>query len=264
MLMNDSPPTPSRRLKAYAAITKGALWLLLAAWLALAIAWGVLHAWIVPRIGELRPALETQASRALGLPVRIGRIQAQSDGFFPSFELSDVVLLDPAGRAELRLPRVLASLSPRSLWKFGFEQLYIDRPELDIRRDGTGRIFVAGLDFSRGGDNEGRGADWFFSQPEFVIRDGSVRWTDEMRGTPPLTLDRVDVVVRNGGLRHALRIDATPPPAWGDRFSVRGLFRQQLLSSGAGHWQEWDGQIYGEFARVDVSQLHRYADAGFD
>ena len=131
--MIDCPPTPSRRLKAYAAIAKGALWLLSAAWLALALAWGALHAWIVPRIGELRPTLESQASRVLGVPVRIGRIEAKSEGLFPSFELNDVVLLDPAGRAELRLPRVLATVSPRSLWKFGFEQLYIDRPELSAR-----------------------------------------------------------------------------------------------------------------------------------
>jgi uncharacterized protein (TIGR02099 family) len=262
--MNDRPPTPSRRLKAYAAVAKGALWLLLAAWLALALTWVALHAWIVPRIGELRPALESEASRVLGIPVRIGRIEARSEGLIPSFELNDVVLLDPAGRAELRLPRVVAAVSPRSLWKLGFEQLYIDRPELDIRRDAKGRIFVAGLDFSRSGDNEGRGADWFFSQPEFAIRNGTVRWTDEARGTPPLTLDRVDIVVRNGGLRHAVRVDATPPPAWGDRFSVRGIFRQPLLSRGEGRWQEWDGQVYGEFARVDVSQLRRYADVGFE
>jgi len=262
--MIDCPPTPSRRLKAYAAIAKGALWLLSAAWLALALAWGALHAWIVPRIGELRPTLESQASRVLGVPVRIGRIEAKSEGLFPSFELNDVVLLDPAGRAELRLPRVLATVSPRSLWKFGFEQLYIDRPELDIRRDAAGRIFVAGLDFSRGGANDGRGADWFFSQPEFVIRNGTLRWTDEVRGTPPLALDQVDLVVRNGARRHALRIDATPPPAWGERFSLRGIFRQPLLSRSEGRWQEWDGQVYGEFGRVDVSQLRRYAEVGFE
>ncbi|GAB2606315.1 YhdP family protein [Ramlibacter solisilvae] len=262
--MNDRPPTPSRRLKAYAAVAKGALWLLMAAWLVLALAWGALHAWIVPRIGELRPALETEASQVLGVPVRIGRIEARSEGLVPSFELNDVLLLDPAGRAALRLPRVLATMSPRSLLRFGFQQLYIDRPELDIRRDATGRIFVAGLDFSRGGDTEGRGIDWLFSQTEFVIRNGRLRWTDEARAAPPLTLDGVDVVMRNGTRRHALRIDATPPPEWGDRFSVRGIFRQPLLSQRPGRWQDWEGQLYGELARVDVSQLRRYTDLGFE
>jgi uncharacterized protein (TIGR02099 family) len=261
--MNDSPPSPSRPLKAYAAVAKWSLWLLLSAWLVLVLAWGALHGWIVPRIGELRPALEIQASRVLGVPVRIGSITARSEGLVPSFQLSDVVLLDPQGRAALRLPRVQAALSPRSLWNLGFDQLYIDAPELDVRRAADGRIFIAGLDFS-GVGGDGRAADWFFSQSEFVIRNGTVRWTDEKRGAPPLALTAVDFVVRNGGRRHALRLDATPPGPWGERFTVRGLFRQPLLTVHHGRWRGWDGQIHGDFLRVDVSQLQRYADLGVE
>jgi uncharacterized protein (TIGR02099 family) len=262
--MNDSPPSQSGSLKAYAIIAKGALWLLMAAWLVLVLAWGALHYWIVPRIGELRPELEAQAARALGVPVRIGSIEARSEGLIPSFELKDVILLDPQGREALRLPRVLAALSPRSLWNLGFEQLYIDRPQLDIRRSADSRIYVAGLDFSRSSDNEGRGADWFFRQTEFVIRGGTVRWTDEKRAAPPLELDQVDFVMRNSGRGHALRVDATPPPAWGERFSLRGLFREPLLSVHGGRWQEWQGQVHGDFSHVDVSQLQRYANFGVE
>jgi uncharacterized protein (TIGR02099 family) len=251
-------------MKAYATVAKWTLWLLLVAWLALVLAWGALHAWIVPRIGELRPQLEIEAGRVLGVPVRIGSIGARSEGLIPSFELIDVVLLDPSGREALRLPRVLAALSPRSLWNLGFEQLYIDRPQLDVRRAADGHILVAGLDFSRGSSNDGRAADWFFRQTEFVIRDGSVRWTDEMRSAPPLALDRVDFVMRNSARGHALRLDATPPSAWGERFSVRGLFRQPLLSTRHGRWQEWEGQAHADFSRVDVSQLRRYANFGFE
>jgi len=262
--MNASPPSPSGPLKAYATAAKWFLWLLLAAWLVLVVAWGSLHAWIVPRIGELRPALEIEAGRVLGVPVRIGSIAARSEGLIPSFELSDVVLLDPQGREALRLPRVLAALSPRSLWNLGFEQLYVDRPQLDVRRAADGHIFVAGLDFSRESGNDGRAADWFFRQTEFVIRNGTVRWTDEMRAAPPLALDQVDFVMRNSTRRHALRLDATPPAAWGERFSVRGLFRQPLLSTHHGNWHEWDGQAHADFAHVDVSQLRRYANFGVE
>ena len=262
--MNASPPTPSGPLKAYATAAKWSLWLLLAAWLVLVLAWGALHAWIVPRIGELRPELEIEAGRVLGVPVRIGAIAARSEGLIPSFELNDVVLLDPQGREALRLPRVLAALSPRSLWNLGFEQLYIDRPQLDVRRAADGRIFVAGLDFSASSGNDGRAADWFFRQTEFVIRNGTVRWTDELRAAPPLALAQVDFVMRTGARRHALRLDATPPPAWGARFSVRGLFGQPLLSVRPGQWQHWEGQAHADFSRVDLSQLRRYANFGFD
>ncbi len=261
--MNDSPPSPNRLLKLSATALRWSLKLVLAALVVFAAAWGALHGWIVPRIGEFRPQLEAQASRALGVQVRIGAITARSEGLIPSFELSDVALLDPQGREALRLPRVLAALSPRSAWNLGFEQLYLDKPVLDVRR-ADGRIYVAGLDLTREGGNDGRAADWFFSQPEFVIHQGTVRWTDEMRGAPALTLDKVDVVVRNSTRRHQLRLDATPPAEWGERFTLRGLFRQPLLSTRDGRWQDWDGQLYGEFPRLDVSQVRRYIDTGVD
>ena len=260
--MNESP-SPSRLLKASASIAQWVLWLLATAWLVLALTWGALHGWIVPRIGELRPDLEIEASRVLGVPVRIGSITATSGGLIPSFELSDVVLLDAKGREALRLPRVVAALTPKSLWNLGFEQLVIDRPEVDIRRSADGRIHVAGLDFSKADTGDSRAADWFFGQTELLVRQGTVRWIDELRAAPPLALREVDFTMRNSARRHAMRLDATPPPDWGDRFSLRGQFRQPLLSRRAA-WQEWDGQLFADFARVDVSQLRRYANLGIE
>jgi uncharacterized protein (TIGR02099 family) len=260
--MNDSPPLPSRPLKLYAAAAKGALWLLVAAWLLFALAWGALHGWIVPRIGELRPTLEMHATRALGVPVRIGAVSARREGLVPSLQLESVVLLDPQGREALRLPRVVAALSPRSLWNLGFDQLYIEGPVLDVRRSAEGRLLVAGLDLSRGQGDEGRAADWFFRQGEFVIRGGTLRWTDEMRGAPPLELDQVDLVVRNTARTHVLRLDATPPREWGDRFTVQGAFRQPLLSVRPGRWRDWDGQLHADFRRVDLGELRKHAQLG--
>lgn len=262
--MNATPVRPSRSLRLFATAVKWSLWLLLAASLLLALAWGALHGWIVPRIGDFRPALELRASQVLGVPVRIGGISARSEGLVPSFELQDVVLLDPQGREALRLPLVVGALSPRSVWNLGFEQLYIHQPHLDIRRDAGGRFFVAGLDFSRTSDNEGRAADWFFRQKEFILQGGTLRWTDEMRGAPALELRQVDFVVRNTARRHAIRIDATPPPEWGERFQLAGEFRQPLLSGHPGRWQQWTGEMHADFTAVDLSQLRRHANLGFE
>ncbi|TAM34095.1 MAG: TIGR02099 family protein, partial [Burkholderiaceae bacterium] len=210
--MNEPTPSPSRLLRAFSVVVQWVLWLLLVAWLLLGLAWGGLHWWIVPRIDQFRPLLETQASRVLGVPVRIGGISAESTGMIPSFELRDVTLLDPAGRVALRLPRVLAALSPRSLMQLGFEQLYIDQPVLDMRRTADGRILIGGLDFSSATRHDTQALDWFFSQTEFVIHDGLLRWSDDQRTAPPLALTQVDLVLRNKVRSHALRIDATPPP----------------------------------------------------
>ena len=262
--MIDPLNRPTRLLRFVAGFARWSLGCLLVLWLLLAVGWGALHGWIVPRIGEFRPQLEAQAARALGVPVRIGSITARSEGLIPSVELLDVALLDAQGRAALQLPRVVVALSPRSLLNRGFEQLYIERPDLDIRRQADGRIVVAGLTFSETAGADNAAADWLFSQGEVVIQGGTLRWTDELRGAPELALEEVDVLLRNSSWQHNMRIAATPPPAWGERFTLTGRFRAPLLRARDGNWQHWSGQLFADFSRVDVSRLRHHADVGFE
>ncbi len=255
------PALPFRRQRWIAWTVRLLLWLVVAAWLLFGLSVLVLHGWIVPRIGDFRPRLEIVASRALGVPVRIGRITARSQGMIPTFELSDVTLLDAQGREALRLPRVLGAVSPSSLWGLGFEQLYIDKPDLDIRRGADGKIYVGGLDVSRSQDTSHSAApDWFFSQIEFVIHDGTAHWTDELHPAPPLALTHVDLVMRNSRHRHLMRLDATPPVEWGERFTLRGIFKSPLWSIKAGDFAAWTGELYAEFGRADMSRIMQYVN----
>jgi uncharacterized protein (TIGR02099 family) len=262
--MDDLTPAPSPLLRASAFMARWALRLMLLAWFLFAAMWGALHLFIVPRIGELRPQLEAAATRALGVNVRIEGISAYSTGLLPAFELLNVRLLDAQGRDALRLPRVLLSLSPRSVLGLKFDQLYVDRPTLNMRRAADGKLYVAGLDLSRGAVTDERLLDRIFSQPEFVIRHGAIVWTDELRGEAPIALRDVDLVLRNQGRRHDMRFDATPPTQWGDRFGLVARFEQPFLSMDNGRWREWSGQLFASFSRVDVSLLRRHADLGVD
>ncbi len=256
-------------------------------------AWLLLVAAILPRIEHWRPALEKRATQALGVPVRIGAIEVTNGAaawhWARGLTLHDVVLLEsprpgePAGataREALRLPTVQVALSPASLlpgwdgrWRLRFEQLLIDGARLELRRDAAGRIWVAGLETSAG-PGDGSAADWFFSQHEFAIRNGTLVWTDELRGAPPLALSAVDLVVRNGVRRHELRLDATPPAAWGERISLRGRFVQPLLgapgerASGLlarpGEWRRWRGTLYAELPDIDIEPLRQAIDLPYD
>ncbi len=258
-------PTPTRLLKSLAFVARWTLTLLLLAWLLFAASWGVLHLWIVPRIGELRPQLEAAATRLVGLPVRVDSISAYSNNLLPAFELGNVRLFDDQGREALRLPRILVSLSPRSLLKLQFDQILLDSPVLNVRRSPDGRIWVAGLDLSHGHQETDEALlDRIFSQPEFVIRHGSIVWTDELRAVPPLELSAVDMVLRNRARMHEMRLDATPSVQWGDRFQLMARFEQPFLSMGNGRWRDWSGQAFADFSRVDVAQLKQYADPGVD
>ena len=260
--MTVTTPIPTPFLKTVAAVARCAMWGLVVIWLLLVMVWSGLHFLIVPRIAEFRPQLEQQASRALGVKVQVGAIVALSNGLIPSFELRDVRLLDAQDREALRLPSVLAALSPRSLLGLGFEQLYIEAPVLDMRRSADGRFWVAGLPISNAEHSDGVAADWVFSQTELVVRHGTVNWTDELRGAPVLTLTDVNAVLRNRHRKHSLRLDASPPEQWGDPIQLLGDFKQPLLSTHAGDWHQWDGQLYGYFSQIDLAQLRPYADVG--
>lgn len=253
-------------LRALARATVGlavvAFTLLLAAWLAL-------HWAILPHIEHWRPSIEREAGKALGVIVRIGSIEVRSAGWVPTVELREVQLLDAEQRPALQLGRVVASVSARSLaaslssLELRLSQLVIDGARLEVRRDASGRVFVAGIDV-RGGERDDDGAaDWILRQGEIAVRRATLRWTDEQRGAPPLELDAVDLVLRNTLRRHALRLDATPPAEWGERFTLRGEFRQPLLARPA-DWHRWTGQVYADAPRADASQVRTYVDLPFE
>ncbi len=243
-------------------------WGLVLAGVAAAVAaWVSLHAWILPRLDEWRPRVEVLATRALGHPVQIGQLAAQGGGWLPSFQLQDVVLRDAAGREALRLPRVQAALSVPSLLglQLRFAQLLIEDARLDVRRDTAGRLYVGGLQL--GAQTPTLGAhdttDWVFSQHEILVRGGTLRWLDEQRAAPPLALADVQLLLRNSGRRHELRLDATPPPDWGDRFAIVGQARGALLSR-PGDWRRWKGTLHASLPRADVAQLRHHVHLPVD
>ncbi len=260
--MKELISAPSTRLRVFAVLAKWALRVLAAGWLAMGLLWCGLHFVIVPRIADFRPWVEKQASQALGLQVRIGDMQARSNGVIPSVELLRVTVFDKEGREALLLPSVSAALSPRSLMTGGFEQVYVDSPELDIRRTRDGQLWVAGLPIADSASSDGVAADWLFSQPELAVVHGNITWTDETRAVEPVRLRGVNVVVRNRLRSHLLRLDAEPPAEWGERLTLQGVFKQPLLSRHAGQWMEWEGQAYADFPRVDLAHLGRYVDVG--
>ena len=235
----------------------------------LVLAWLTLQWGILPHIEDWRPEIERHASRAVGVPVRIGHISVRSSSWIPALDLRDVVLRDASGAEALRLPRVSAALSPRSLLVMSprLAQLYIEDARLLVRRDAAGHLHVGGLDLAArttvSSADEAATLDWFFSQEEIVLRRGAVRWIDEQRNAPALELNDVDIVLRNGLRSHDMRVDATPPAEWGDRFALRARTRQPLFSY-AGDWRRWTGTFYADLPRGDVAQLKRYVDLPFE
>ena len=244
--------------------------LVLTLWSIVLIGWLTLHWGILPHIDDWRPQIEERASRALGLPLRIGHISVNSPGWVPALELRDVTLSDREGREALRLPRISAALSPKSLFalRLVFSQLYIEGAELEIRRDAQGRLHVAGLDMETSarvdaGSGDHSTMDWLLSQPEFVLRHGTLRWVDQQRAAPPLLLQDADLVLRNGLRSHDLRLDGTPGAGLGERFTISGRFTQPLLAR-SGDWARWAGTVYAQLPSVDMARLREHVTLPFE
>jgi uncharacterized protein (TIGR02099 family) len=265
-LLFDDESLPPPRASRWRVLWRLSFALVFAAWSLGLLAWLTLHWGILPNARAWLPQIEAQASRALGAPVRIGDLRVRSSGWVPAFELDDVVLLDAEQREVLRLPRVVAAPAASSLLalELRLQQLLVDGAELDVRRDASGAIRVAGFELDAGAPTgDGIVLDTLLRQREIVLRGARVRWVDERRVAPPLELRDVDLVVRNGLRTHELRLDATPPADWGERFSLRGRFASPLLARGE-DWRRWSGSLYAELPRVDAGRLAGHVALPFE
>ena len=236
-----------------------AAWVLLVSGFLLGMAWTALHFWIVPRIEDFRPKFENLASQAIGVPVHMGKLLAVSSGWMPTFEIHDLSLMDPEGRRALTLPKVIFAISVRSVLNLGVEQLVIESPTLDIRRTENGEWRIAGLALKKDNSPDSAFADWVFAQKEILVQHGNVAWTDEFnplnRDKSTVNLSQVSWVLRNSARQHQWRLDATPPPGWGEPFLLMGDLRRGLLSIHPGRVKDWSGQLHAEFSDVNLSQL---------
>ncbi len=250
---------PDRWVAGYARLATWLLGLAITGWVVVLSLWLTLHWFILPRIDQFRPWLQDRASAALGLRVELGAISAESHGWIPEFKVRDIRLLDDAGQAQLELAQVTLALTPTSALQGEFSQIAIDRLNLDVVRDRQGVIRVGGVVVQGGSDDRLR--NWVFSQWEWVLRQSRVSWTDEASGLPATHMNDLEGVLRNGLRDHRFRLDGSPDPTLGERLSLRGSFRQPLLSNQSGRWEDWSGQAYVASRELNLGQWARRAPA---
>src|SRR5688572_27757529 len=200
------------------------------------LAWGVFFAfaalvlalrfWVLPDIERYREHIVSAMSRGVGLPVRVGRIEAGWLGLRPQITLSDVRIHDAQGREALVLPSVHNVVAWRSLahGELRLHQLTIEGLRVNVRRDTAGELYVAGSRLARGGAGGGPGfGGWLLGQSEIVVRNAEIEWQDEMRAAPPLTLSALDLRLVGSGTSLSLGLTARPPAELGTSLEVRAL-----------------------------------------
>ncbi|MFT4191095.1 MAG: AsmA-like C-terminal region-containing protein, partial [Comamonas sp.] len=58
---------------------------------------------------------------------------------------------------------------------------------------------------------------------------------------------------------HDWRLDASPPPGWGERIRAVGQLRQPLLTLHPGRWRDWHGELYADYSQLDLAELAPYS-----
>jgi uncharacterized protein (TIGR02099 family) len=219
---------------------------------------------ILPNIDYYKGDIERLASRAVGNQVSIARIYASWEGLRPNLFLGDVVLRDPQGRPALILPSVSATLAWWSLpaGEARFETLELIRPSLDVRRDGAGRLTVAGIPL--GGGEGGAPNDWALRQRHIVIREGKVNWTDQQRGAPVLALENVNMTLQNTWNRHRFALRATPPSSLAKPFDLRADFTNPRFAASRADVTLWKGELYADLRDTDLAGWKAYVDYPFE
>ena len=171
--MSEQPLPPAAANAAwrwYVRLSHWLWWLVVGFWSIMLLATAALHWWIVPRILDWQPQIEAMASKAWGVQLTIGQLQTASEGWVPTFILSEVVLRNQQQQEVLRLPQVRVSLSPASLLGLTLDRIEFKAPELEVRRDAQGRWLVAGVLLAE--QNNADVLDWLLRQPHITVQEG--------------------------------------------------------------------------------------------
>lgn len=231
-----------------------------AGFFALAVLVLAVRFWVLPDIERYRQDIVAAMSRGLGLPVRVGAIQARWFGLRPHIALSDVRIYDAQGREALVLPSIENVVAWRSLARgqLVLHSVVIESPRLSMRRDSAGDLYIAGLKISGDGGSGGFGA-WLLAQEEIAIRGAEIEWLDELRGAPPLALSRLEIRLVNGRGTHLLGLKAHTPAELGSTVEVRARLQGTDLEAAA-----FSGRVFLEIGDTDLAVWRAWVDYPFN
>lgn len=216
-----------------------------------------LRYWLLPDIARYAGVVEQALSRTIGERVTIGGIRAGWHGLRPELDLTDLRIHDREGRVVLSLPGVDATVSWVSLVyaSIHFHSLAFDQPDLEVRRDSAGRLFIAGMELkdSQSGPDF---SDWLLSQREIVIRNASLSWEDGRRAAPRLKFSGVTLALHNTGEVHRFALRAHTDNDLASALDVRG----ELRGGSFEQIQDWTGRLYAELDYTDLAAWQRWFD----
>ena len=214
---------------------------------------------VLPHIDDYREPIAQTITRSVGQRVTIGSITASWQGYRPELNLMDVKVFGTDGQPALVLDRVETVLSWLSMlsaeWRF--DSLAVYGPELEVKRDAAGVLWIAGIAMLPQDRAGGGFGDWLLAQRQVLVRDATITWLDEFRSAPKLRLDKVNFRLDRDGDVHRFGLTAVPPAQIASPIAVRGEF----VGRDVREVQLWNGKVFAEISYADLALAQAWIPA---
>lgn len=221
-------------------VYRTALWLIGIVVAILVIAAIAVQFYFFPNIDQYKEKIANYATVAAKQKVVIGNIQAGWKGVNPHLVVSNIDIYDAQSRPALQLNNtdIVFSWLSIPLLEPHLANFTIRSPELTIRRDTKGDIFIAGMNTQ--GESKPDLPNWLLRQTQFNVLNARVVWIDELRGAPNLSLEKLTLQVYS--------------PPWKSFLKNHRITLSTHVSAGTLHPIQINANVYGN----DVSQLAQW------
>ncbi len=224
-----------------------------------------LQFYLLPNIHQYKDEIAARVSKVAQQKIAIGDIRATWDHVRPILAVSQITVYDTKDRPALEFEHIIATLSWKSLSSLQprLSNLTILSPQLVVRRETNGDVFVAGIPLS--GKSNPELANWLLRQGEINIKDASVIWQDDFRKAPALSLNKLDfrldrpILSRITG-QHEFTLHATPSLGTTHPIDINGRFYGNDVSKTA----SWHGDIHAKLIDTDLSVWKQWLDYPFN
>jgi len=216
---------------------------------------------IYPNIDQYKADIAAQATSALNQKVTVGNIVTGWHGLSPHFVIKNIDVFDAENRSALHLNDVEATLSWMSvpLLQPRLSHLVIHRPELTIRRQADGTIYIAGI--SLAGKSKPDFANWLLNQSKVSVKNANIIWQDDFRNAPALSLNKLDLTLKNPAWRtlfgqHLFSLSARPSVGTNFPIEANGSFFGRDISK----IKDWHGKLFFQSQETDLTAWKPWLD----
>ena len=216
---------------------------------------------IFPNIDAYKEEIAAHASKSLGQKITIGNILTSWDGISPHVGLKNIELFDAENRVALHLNNVEANISWLSLplLQPRLAKLVVHQPDLTIRRQTDGSIYLAGINLA--GESKPEFPNWLLSQAEVIIKNAQVTWLDDLRQAPPLSLKQLNLTLSNPTWKslfgeHQFELSALPSIGTSQLIEANGRF----VGSDVSKLKAWHGELFLQLKQADLAVWQPWLD----